>query len=362
MPSPNFDLYDKRSQLGAANNAREFMEIVRRRNEPRTTRKDSKKKITGNKRSLSPSENPTNKVQSGLEVETTTTTKESPKKRIKFSKGGAKGVASSSVPKTAQQTNDHTVPKTLHNGKPSNEANQEMVSPGVIGPYDGKLTKMNETMTTPQEPNGGGVENNETFPIPQHHDYDTPMEDASTPNPESHMPRFCRTDILDVATAVQDVTANQWDEFKPKLLDMIDKLQADPTPKQSEAAVRRLKMAIANIEQERSLIPIETWEKYEEKLIKKAKDGVFDANWSVRLSKIGKVIWLDEELAAMKSKDWNRLRAAARTWTILADIAGPMMEESDIQRSSEWLLEKLGDINFMERMFASKERLGAIKR
>jgi hypothetical protein len=362
MPTSSLDIYDKRSQLEAASTAHEFIEILKGRNEPGSARKDSKKKkTTGKKRSLSPPESPRNKVQKRLETaaasKATTSTKDSPKKRIRFTKGGAKDVTSSLVPKTAQQTNNHTLPKAPKNGESSNQADQEMLSPKGIDPSSGKVAEKNGTTTTQQESNDEGAD----ISKPPDHEEDTPMEDAPVTNTENHLPPFCRSDILEVVTVVNDVTANQWDEFKPKLLSMLNKLQADPTPKQSEAAVRRLQSAIANIEQERSLIPAEAWEKYEEKLIKKAKDGVFDADWSTRKSKIGRIIWLEEEEEAMKNKDWKRLRAAAHTSTILAEVAGPMMEEGDEQRSNEWLLEKLRDINFMERMFACKERLAAIK-
>ena len=184
------------------------------------------------------------------------------------------------------------------------------------------------------------------------------MEDASAPDAEKILPAFCRSDVLEIATAAQNITADQWEEFKHKLLSMLDQLQPDPTPEQSEAAVTRLQSAISIIGQERSLIPAEAWKEYEEKLIKKAKDGDFDADWNTRLSKIGKIIWQEEELVAMESRNWDRLRAAARAWTILAEVTGPMGDE---QRSNEWLLQKLGDVDFQERLFACRDRLVAIK-
>ena len=184
------------------------------------------------------------------------------------------------------------------------------------------------------------------------------MEDASAPDAEKILPAFCRSDVLEIATAAQNITADQWEEFKHKLLSMLDQLQPDPTPEQSEAAVTRLQSAISIIGQERSLIPAEAWKEYEEKLIKKAKDGDFDADWNTRLSKIGKIIWQEEELVAMESRNWDRLRAAAHAWTILAEVTGPMGDE---QRSNEWLLQKLGDVDFQERLFACRDRLVAIE-
>ena len=194
--------------------------------------------------------------------------------------------------------------------------------------------------------------------VPSEPRQETQMEDASAPDAEKILPALCRSDILEIATAAQNITADQWEEFKPKLLSMLDQLQPDPTPKQSEAAVTRLQSAISIIGQERSLIPAEAWKEYEERLIKKAKDGDFDADWNTRLSKIGKIIWQEEELVAMESRNWDRLRAAARAWTIFAEVTGPTGDE---QRSNEWLLQKLGDVDFQERLFACRDRLVAIE-
>ncbi|KAM0549393.1 hypothetical protein ACHAO7_006285 [Fusarium culmorum] len=365
-PSSDFNVDEKRAQLNAANTASDFIDVLKDRNEHRSSRKESRKKTSGKKRSASPPESPKSKVQKRLEAVVTSkaaiSTKDSPKKRIKFTKGGAKDANSSPVPKTAQQTNNHTVPTTTTNVESSNQADQEIPSPKETNYSNGKLAEKNGTASTQQESDERGGDSSAMFPKPPHCEEDTPMEDASVASTDNHLPPFCRSDILDVVTAAKDVNADQWDEFKPTLLGMLGKLQGEPTPEQSDAAVRRLQSAIASIEQERSLIPSESWKKYEEKLFKKAKDGVFDADWGTRLAKISRIIWIEEEEAAMKSKDWNRLRAAARTWAILAEVAGPMMEEGDQQRSDEWLLEKLGDIDFMERLFACKERLAAIEK
>ncbi|KAH7197991.1 uncharacterized protein B0J16DRAFT_329563 [Fusarium flagelliforme] len=298
LPPADFNIEEERAQLNAASNAEEFLEIMKNRSTPKSARKDSKK-AHGKKHSISPPESPRSKVQKRLEAavasKTTSANEDSAKKHIKLMIRGASGVSSPS---------------------------------STTSPY-------------PLEPQ-----------------QDTQMEDASALNAEKNLPALCRSDILEIVTAAQHITADQWEEFKPKLLSMLDQLQADPTPKQSEAAVTRLQSAISIIGPERSLIPAEAWKEYEEKLIKKAKDGDFDADWSTRRSKIGKIIWQEEELVAMGSRDWDRLRAAARTWTILAEVTGPMGDE---QLSNEWLLQKLGDVDFQERLFACRDRLMAIK-
>ncbi|KAJ4131667.1 hypothetical protein NW768_005860 [Fusarium equiseti] len=306
LPPVDFNIEEKRSQLNATSNAEEFLEIMRNRSTPKSASKDSKK-AHGKKHSLSPPESPRSKVQKRLEAAVASKTKsaneDSTKKHIKLMIRGATD--------TPKESNDA---KT-----------------------DGRATSPSSSM--PQQ--------------------DSQMEDASAPSTEKNLPALCRSEVLEIVTAAQNITVDQWEEFKPKLLGMLDQLQADPTPKQSEAAVARLQSAIAIIGEERSLIPPEAWNEYEEKLIKKAKDGDFDADWSTRRSKIGKIIWQEEELVAMGSRDWERLRAAARTWTILAEVTGPIME-GDEQRSNGWLLQKLGDVDFQEKLFACRDRLAAI--
>ncbi|KAL4729250.1 hypothetical protein ACLX1H_003664 [Fusarium chlamydosporum] len=364
QPPANFDIEDKRAQLNAANTAQDFIEIMKTPNKPKSARKDSKKKGTGKKRSLSPPESPTSKVQRRTEAAVTSkitpTTEQSLTTRIKLTNRDAKGVAGSPVSKTSRQTNHQAVPGST-NEESFNQANQAMSNSMEIDSSGGNDAEKNGTSIMQQATNNEVVDQSATSPNPQQHQEDTQMEDVSVKNVEGHLSPFCRSDILEIVTAAQDITANRWDEFKPKLLTMLDKLQADPTPKQSEAAIRRLQYTISSIEQERSLIPTEKWEKYEAKLIRKAKEGVFDSNWETRLSKIGRIIYFEEEEAAMQSQDWGRLRAAARTWTILAEVTGPVLEEGDEQRSNEWLLQKLGDIDFLEKMFACKKRLAAIK-
>jgi len=306
LPPADFNIEEERSQLSAAGNAGEFLEIMKNRSTPKSALKDSKK-THGKKHSLSPPKSPRSKVQKRLEAavasKTTSADEDSTKKHIKLMIRGAT--------ETQKESSDA---KT-----------------------DGSMTS----------------------PYPLEPQQDTQMEDASAPNAEKTLPALCRSDILEIVTAAQNITADQWEEFKPKLLSMLDQLQADPTPKQSEAAVTRLQSAISIIGPERSLIPAEAWKEYEEKLIKKAKDGDFDAaDWSTRRSKIGKIIWQEEELVAMGSRDWERLRAAARAWTILTEVTGPMGDE---QLSNEWLLQKLGDVDFQERLFACRDRLMAIK-
>ncbi|KAG8667363.1 hypothetical protein FPOAC2_12527 [Fusarium poae] len=364
-PSSDMEINEKRAHLYAANTASEFIEVLKGRNEHKSARKDSKKKSSGKKRSISPPESPKSKVQRRLEAgatsKATTATQDSPKKRIKFTKGGAKDASGYIVPKTVQQTNNDTATKPAANEECSDQADQETLSLNEISPSSGKLAEKNGTMNAQQESSEKRADSSATFPKHSHPEEDTTMEEASVTSTDNYLPSFCRSDLLDIATVVKDVTASQWEQFKPTLLRMLDRLQGDPTPKQEEEAVRRLRSAIASIEQERALIPTEAWERYEAKLFKKAKDGVFDADWNTRLSKISKIIWMEEEEAAMRSKDWDRLRAAARTWAILAEVAGPMMEDGDEQRSNEWLIEKFGDIDFMERLFSCKERLAAIK-
>jgi hypothetical protein len=192
---------------------------------------------------------------------------------------------------------------------------------------------------------------------------DTHMEDIEDiPDDNAENPLVDRRPgVLEVATAVTDIGPSEWIEFKPKLLNMLDRMQAVPTPEESNEALKRLQTAISHTKPERALIPADTWAEYEKKLIDYAKKGYFESAWAERHERIGKVIYLKEEQAAVQGGDWDRLRAAARIWVMLTDTTAPPQESLKPNESDKWLVDRLGDITFLERMFACKKRMEAIK-
>ncbi|KAF5248640.1 hypothetical protein FANTH_5819 [Fusarium anthophilum] len=356
------DITEKRPQLDAAATAEEFIEIIGTVFSEQKSRSRKKKRSNRKRSNATPPESPANNAQKRLEAEaankTPSATDDSPRKRIKLNTSKNKSdVSGPAVFSTAHQSRDN-IPTEL----PSPEDTVNDDSASVLGPMhvDSSAASSQDKR---EEMNG----EQSTVEGQKHHDFvaerpsqdreDTHMNDADTET----LPAYCRSDVLEVVAAAEGIEEHQWKDFKPKLLEMLGQMHQEPTPEQHEKALKRLSIAIAQTEQERSLIPIEAWKKYEEKLTDETKKGLFDCLWSRRLFKVGKIIYLPEEEVAMESQCWERLKAAARICAILIEMTAKPDEQGNQEDTDMWLIEKLGDISFLEKLFACKDRLGAIR-
>ncbi|KAF4464607.1 hypothetical protein FALBO_8559 [Fusarium albosuccineum] len=170
-----------------------------------------------------------------------------------------------------------------------------------------------------------------------------------------------RPGCRDIAAEIQTIDASRFEENRQRLLDLIARMDAPATPEEIEAALKRLEFAFSKIEKEKAFMPVDTWKLYEEMLIQAANEGWFEKPLAERMYKVGRIFYLSEEEAVIESGDWNRLRAAARMWAIIVEMTAPPQEPVDQEAMNKWLVEKLGDISFLERLFACKERIASIK-
>ncbi|KAF9775571.1 hypothetical protein IL306_006312 [Fusarium sp. DS 682] len=356
-----FNLAEKRTQLDAATTTEEFIEILRTLINEQKQRSRKRKNTNKKKDNTPPPQSPRNNAQKRLEAEAASknpsTTDDSPRKRIRLNTNKNRSDASGSP--TFSTTNQ---PKDIIVTAAGKEKVTNGSDPDAPGPMDidsGTVSShKREDEMDPQQKSLD--ENNQQQPASQRPSSD--QEDTHMDNAGAEiLPAYCRSDILEVVAAAKVIEAHQWEDFKPKLLEMLDQMHKEPTPEQHEKALKRLHVAIAKTEQERSLIPADAWKKYEERLADESKKGLFDCTWPKRLSKIGKIIYLPEEEAAMESQCWKRLRAAARICAILTEMTAKPEDQANQKLTDEWLIEKLGDISFLEKLFACKERLGAIK-
>ncbi|KAF4454117.1 hypothetical protein F53441_3303 [Fusarium austroafricanum] len=343
-----FDLAEKRVQLDAAGTGEEFTNILQTLiDEQKDPRRGPKTKSVNKKRpNTSPPESPGNKAQ----------------KRIKWLASGKnkKNASDFLVPNTEQQSYDHIATKP-----PGNEGTPSKVDPKTTDSMDtdsGLVLSISksEEMDTQQKPLEENEHQKSASSKPPYDREDTDMEDTPDANAKA-LPVYCPSYVLEVVAAAKEIAANQWNEFKPKLLEMLGQMHVESTPEEHEAALERLQLAIARTEPERSLIPADTWKMYEKKLIEQTKKGLFDYCWSTRQYRIGRIIYLNEEEAVMESKDWERLRKAARLWAILTETTSRKPAEVVREEADAWLIKKLGDISFLERLFACKKHLGALK-
>ncbi|KAF4945419.1 hypothetical protein FGADI_11921 [Fusarium gaditjirri] len=358
----NHNITEKRPQLDAATTAEEFIEILGTVFSEQKSRSRRKKKSNKKRSNATPPESPMSNAQKRLEAEaankTPSATDDSPRKRIKLNTSKNKGdVSESAVFSTAHQSKVNTSTEFPSTENMVNDDGASILGSMDIDSSTSSSHNKGEEMNGEQTPAEGQKHHDSAAERPSQDREDTHMNDADT----EMLPAYCRSDILEVVAAAEAIEDHQWRDFKPKLLEMLSHMHQEPTPEQHEKASKRLSIAIAQTEQERSLIPVEAWKKYEEKLTDETKKGLFDCLWSRRLFKVGKIIYLQEEEAAMESQCWERLRAAARICAILVEMSAKPEEQDNQNETEVWLIEKLGDISFLEKLFACKERLGAIK-
>ncbi|KAM6533121.1 hypothetical protein FALCPG4_006141 [Fusarium falciforme] len=192
---------------------------------------------------------------------------------------------------------------------------------------------------------------------------DTQMGDAVIPKVEeaaNAWPAQRRPHISEVTAAAAQCNAGEWESFKPQLLDMLARIEADPTEEEIEAALKRLEQAVIKTKAERQFIPDRTWQKYHTKLVKDAKKGWFEKNWDDRIWRIGKICYLKEEEAVMVDRNWDRLRAAAKMCAILTDMTAPPQEPNKSASIDKWLAEKLYSITFLKKALDCREHYSAI--
>ncbi|KAF4977507.1 hypothetical protein FZEAL_5985 [Fusarium zealandicum] len=244
--------------------------------------------------------------------------------------------------------------------------------PGITASAAESMSDLSDLMDLDLEPDSIGDEGVDDSTLCGSSDSqgDAQMEDVRVTEgtPESSMAQSKldtivqrRPGLHDIASEVNTLDASNAEEIKQRLLHLIGRMDAPHAPEETKAALKRLNSGFSKIEPEKAFIPPQTWKTYERKLIKAAKDGWFEKPWSERHYKIGRICYLKEEEAVMESRDWNRLRAAARMWTILAEMTAPPQEPVRQEPVNEWLVAKLGDISFFERLFACKERIAAIR-
>ncbi|EEU40460.1 uncharacterized protein NECHADRAFT_76747 [Fusarium vanettenii 77-13-4] len=193
---------------------------------------------------------------------------------------------------------------------------------------------------------------------------DTRMGDAVIPKVEEAAgawPAQRRPHISEVtAAAAKCNTGGEWESFKPKLLDMLARIEADATEEEIEAALQRLEQAVIKTKSERQFIPDKTWQKYHAKLVKDAKKGWFEKNWDDRIWRIGKICYLKEEEAVMVDRNWDRLRSAAKMCAIITEMTAPPQEPNKSASIDKWLAEKLNNVTFAKKAVECREHYTAV--
>ncbi|KAF5669016.1 hypothetical protein FHETE_5108 [Fusarium heterosporum] len=367
LPPSKINVVAKRSELDTAATAEEFVEILQTLiSEQKSPRRILRQRREAKKRTNTPPKSPEGKIQKrqdaadAANAKLTTTPENAARVRWLHNSLAKRNKSPklSFVKKRLDPRFFASLDKTMTSD------DMDSTEPGAMELSFNTLPgqRQNEVATSESdqnklEPQAGSIS---TGDKPSEGQQDVHMEDAPVTDIEEPTCNR-RPSVFEAMVATTNIEPDQWAEFKPKLLDMLRKMQAKPTLGESEAAVKRLRLAITHIEPERALIPADTWAEYEKKLIDYAERGYFEGAWAERHEKIGKVIFLKEEEDAMESKDWIRLRAVARIWAMLSEMTAPLHEEINQEDSEKWLMQKLGDITFTRRMIECKEHHAALK-
>ncbi|KAM0349040.1 hypothetical protein ACHAPU_003975 [Fusarium lateritium] len=370
LPPSKLNLADRRNEIDTAATADEFVEILQTLiSEQKSPRQTRRQKREAKKRTNTPPKSPEGKIQKRQEAaETThamlmTTPENSPSKaaRIRWLHKSLEKRKKSPELSFVKKRICPRLLASLEKTKTSDE--MDSTEPGAMQLDFNTLPGQCQSEAATSENNQNNPEQQagsiSTGDRPSEGQEDAHMEDVPITDMED-LAFNRRPSVFEAMVATTNIEPDQWAEFKPKLLDMLRKMQAKPTLEESEVAVNRLRSAILHVEPERALIPADTWTEYENKLIDYAGRGYFESAWAERHEKIGKVIFTKEEEAAMESKDWTRLRAAARIWAMLSEMTAPLQEEVNQEDSDKWLIQKLGDITFIGRMIECKEHLNKI--
>ncbi|WAO85673.1 Hypothetical protein NCS54_00292100 [Fusarium falciforme] len=260
------------------------------------------------------------------------------------------------VPKSVQSVLKHVQPAPKPAPKPAPAHN-------LPGPMDVDANDDDDSSEGFASSESSDTSSSEDQSITYSDNGDTQMGDAVIPKVEeaaNAWPAQRRPHISEVTAAAAQCNAGEWESFKPQLLDMLARIEADPTEEEIEAALKRLEQAVVKTKAERQFIPDRTWQKYHTKLVKDAKKGWFEKNWDDRIWRIGKICYLKEEEAVMVDRNWDRLRAAAKVCAILTDMTAPPQEPNKSASIDKWLAEKLDSITFLKKALDCREHYSAI--
>lgn len=116
----------------------------------------------------------------------------------------------------------------------------------------------------------------------------------------------------------------------------------------SEDSLQLLKSAISQLEPEIADIRPEKWDEYQAKLFQLCDDhNLFTLTFKERLNKMVRIIYLNEEEEAIKTKDWSKLNGVVKICAFLAETTGPAVEPADKRMVNGWVIGRLRDIKFL---------------
>lgn len=145
---------------------------------------------------------------------------------------------------------------------------------------------------------------------------------------------------------------------KPRVISW---LQADDPSSRSkvESPLQRLRTSFEIYKSRISHIPTKTWLQYKKNLENFVQSTKFSTmSFMARFGKFRRIIFVDEELEAMRTEDWERTRKAAQLCGLLAEVTAPEGEDA------KWLAERMvsvniRDIDWLEKTIGTRKAVNA---
>ncbi|KAJ3465362.1 hypothetical protein MRS44_006020 [Fusarium solani] len=380
LPPGKLRIDDKmRAELEATTTGDEFIEILR----DLITKQVSPRRSPRGRKNTSPVQTPPGSPKGKVQQRAEAAQKNKKTVRIKLRRSGERPGTDEKAQKTQTQTQTkqtetakesrpaigqealaRLVPKLAQlSSKPAELVPKPAPAHNLPGPMDLDANDDDDSSEGFASSESSDTSTSEDQSITYSDNGDAQMGDAVIPKVEEAANAWTaqrRPHISEVTAAAAQCNAGEWESFKPQLLDMLARIEADPTEEEIEAALKRLEQAVIKTKAERQFIPDRTWQKYHTKLVKDAKKGWFEKNWDDRIWRIGKICYLKEEEAVMVDRNWDRLRAAAKMCAILTDMTAPPQEPNKSASIDKWLAEKLDSITFLKKALDCREHYSAI--
>lgn len=174
-----------------------------------------------------------------------------------------------------------------------------------------------------------------------------------------------------LATLSQEIMctdASEWEAYKPRLMHHVRLMglgmaapSASVEPEYADTPLKRLNALLGRLDDDIMRIPAANWENYKSKLTAFCTSGEIQGmDQKQLLQRIGRIIYLPEELEVLKDGDWNRLESVVRLVALVAEVTAFESEQVSCSISDRWIKSKLQDFKFLKMCLSSQARIKAV--
>ncbi|KFA49818.1 hypothetical protein S40293_09313 [Stachybotrys chartarum IBT 40293] len=172
---------------------------------------------------------------------------------------------------------------------------------------------------------------------------------------------------------IRSEDGSTWGVFQQRLLACLDPAneprltsslsQAPLDFEIADTPLHRLFSVVASMTHDVSKIPAERWAIYKAALVKFCDAyEITTMNFRQRLTRLGQILYLPEELEALRSNNWEVMQAVISLVAVIAEVTGPIDEPMNPRLAEKWAMGKQADVTWLKKFFAVKERIYHLRR